>query len=119
MDILATLGTQFSLAKFISRVSSILTTLASGGMKKAMPLSKVVLPLPVPPVIKILHLYCTRSQKYASISGDNVFNASNWTGVKGIFVNFLIVKVGPRLVTSVVYVALTREPSGRLPSSKG
>ena len=46
-------------------------------------------------------------------------NPSNWDGVQGVLVNLRIVNVGPLLVISFVYVALTREPSGKLPSKIG
>ena len=61
--LLDTLGIQFSLGKFNSLVSSILTTLASGGMKKEIALSKVVFPEDVPPAISIFVLYWTKIQK--------------------------------------------------------
>ena len=62
-EVLATLGSQFSLGKFNSLVSSIETTLASGGMKNAIAFNRVVFPEAVPPEIKMLDLYSSNSQK--------------------------------------------------------
>ena len=63
MPALATLGSQFSRGILSSRVSSIDTTLASGGIKNAIAFSSVVLPEPVPPVIRMLPLYSSNSHK--------------------------------------------------------
>src|SRR3989344_7260576 len=98
----ATAGSQFSLGRLISRVSSIETTLASGGIKNASAFKRVVLPEPVPPAIKMFALYWRRIQKYESISGLIALREITCVGVQGIILNLRIVNVGPFEVISFV-----------------
>ncbi len=58
-----TLATQFSWESVISRVSSMETTFASGGMKRATALSDVVFPDAVPPTKSRLLLFSIAIQK--------------------------------------------------------
>src|SRR3989344_1683197 len=82
-------------------------------------LRNVVFPDAVSPITITLNLFSMAIQRNANTSAVAVLKLTRCTGVHGSFVNFLIVNVGPLVVTSSVYVALTLEPSGRVPSSSG
>ena len=77
------------------------------------------LPAPVSPIIITLNLCSIASHRNANDSADPVLKSIKCIGVHGSLVNFLIVKVGPLVVISLVYVALTLDPSGNAPSSNG
>ena len=84
------------------------------------PLSKIAKDTAaVPPAIMIFIWYWVSNHKYAIISGLSVLKLSNCGGVQGVLVNLRIVKVGPLLVISFVYVAFTLLPSGKLASKIG
>ena len=71
------------------------TILAPGGMNRAMELSVEVFPEAVPPQMIMDSPFSTPSQKYAIISGLAVLVLHRSTGVKGLSLNRLMVKVEP------------------------
>ena len=88
-------GIQFSWYSIISRVSSMDTIFAAGGINCASAFKVVVFPLAVSPMIKTECPVSTAYQRYAISSMENVLKFISWTGVKGYFLNLLREKVEP------------------------
>src|SRR6266571_1362469 len=117
--ILTTDDSQFSWGSWISDVSSIDTILALGLMNIASVLMVVVLPEAVPPTTTAEACFSMTYQNHAAISADIVLYMMRSVAVSGLSLNFRIVNVEPRRVTSFSYVIWTRLPSGSVASRTG
>ena len=78
----------------------------------------MVLPLPVPPLIKILYFAFTNVSKTLAICGVMDLYFMSCSTVIGVFENLRIVKVGPFNATGGK-TTLTLDPSGSLVSTIG
>src|SRR5659263_775451 len=107
-------GIQFLWNSVISRVSSIVMILDSEGIKSDTALRFVVFPDSVPPTNIMLLLFSTASHRYAITSTLYVPYLISSEGLNGSSLNFRIVIVPPRVVTSFPSVVSRREPSGRV-----
>src|SRR3989440_4270120 len=89
---------------------------SSPGTKADIAFSVVVLPVPVPPLIRILSLPLTHAARNCAAFGDSVPNEIRSFIVYGSRENFRIVIVGP-FSESGGMIAFTRDPSGRRAST--
>src|SRR5919198_5938873 len=82
------------------------------GMNADIALRVVVLPVPVPPEIRMLSFPCTHAARNCDALGEIVPNSIRSSIVYGSRENFRIVSVGP-LSESGGVIAFTPQPSGR------
>ena len=101
-----------------SAASSIVTMRSSSGMNADIAFSVVVLPVPVPPEIRMFSFPFTQAARNCAAFGETDPNEIRSFIVYGSRENFRIVSVGP-FSASGGMIALTREPSGRRASTIG
>ncbi|MNV84543.1 hypothetical protein D3C71_1784230 [compost metagenome] len=94
------------------------TTRSSGGMNWDKALRKVVLPDPVPPLMKMLYFAATRSRSSSAASSPSVSLRTSPSIVIGESGNLRIVIAGPFSATGGS-TTLTREPFRRRASTIG
>src|SRR5919199_6890270 len=88
------------------------------GMYADIALSVVVLPVPVPPEIRMFSFPCTQAERNCAAFGEIDPKLIRSSIVYGSRENFRIVSVGP-LRESGGMIALTRDPSGSRASPIG
>src|SRR5262245_30316875 len=94
-----------------SAASSIVTIRSTPGMKADIAFSVVVLPVPVPPEIRMLSFPCTQAERNCAAFGVIDPKLIRSSIVYGSRENFRIVRVGPRSARGGM-IALTRGQSG-------
>src|SRR5437868_15544631 len=94
------------------------TIRSSSGTNADIALSVVVLPVPVPPEMRMLSFPFTQAARNCAAFGEIEPKEIRSFIVYGSRENFRIVSVGP-LSASGGMIALTREPSGRRASTIG
>ena len=87
-------------------------------MKLLRILSRVVLPEPVPPEIRMLTRACDRAPMNCAISLDSDLSAISFDTCNGTVAKRRIDRMGPSIASGGM-MALTREPSGRRASTMG
>ncbi len=101
-----------------SAASSMVTIRSSTGMKPEQTLSRVVFPVPVPPLINMFARARTQARRKAadaSVRVPNRIRSSTWYGS---LENFRMVSIGPSTAIGGT-TALTRDPSRRRASQSG
>ena len=111
------MGTQSSSLIFSSRASSQVMMRSSGNTKPDSTLSRVVLPLPVPPEMRMLQRARTAAARKSIMSCDIVPFPRRDSGSAMSFRNLRMDSVGHGVTGGTV--AWIRLPSGMLPSSCG
>lgn len=101
-----------------SAASSMVTRRSYGEMLRLSTLSNVVLPAPVPPLIRMLQRRWTAPSRNTSISSLKVPDASRSVACSGSLRNLRIDRQGPSSASGGM-MALTRLPSGRRASTIG
>ena len=101
-----------------SAASSMVTMRSSAGMKPEITFSKVVLPLPVPPEIKILIFAFANAPNNVATGRVKLLNPSRSGIDKGFTEKRRIDRIGPSIANGGI-MALTREPSGKRASTMG
>ena len=110
--------TRFDASSCSSAVSSISTRRSSGGRKAASALSNVVLPVPVPPLIRMLSRASMPRRRMSSCARVSVPICTSSSAEKCRLWNLRMVSVVPPRLTGGS-AAATREPSGRRESRSG
>ena len=101
-----------------SAASSIVTMRSSPGTNADIAFSSVVLPVPVPPEMRMLSLPLTHDARNCAALGEIDPKLIRSSIVYGSRANLRIVSVGPRSASGGM-IALTRLPSGRRASTIG
>jgi len=94
------------------------TMRSAAGIKPESTLSSVVLPLPVPPEIRMLTLAWPSACSTSTIGGVRLRLASRFSMVSGLTAKRRIDRIGPSIASGGM-MAFTREPSGRRASTIG